>query len=402
MQLGDWSGQMDFTVAPMDEFSLVLGMDFLHFSKAVPMPHLRSILVPGQQPCLLRTCDPGKGPKGPLLSVMQLEKGLKRNEPTFLATLSTKEDEASGDFPPAVAELLSEFQDLLPKDLPKVIDEYYELRKVLEAASTKDKTVILTSLNEAWVAPNSMFDIFLESFKIGNNTAPLLDHLLAIAMDEKAYNRCRKLICHCYFLKSKQSSEMANEAGFMTPMYLEILWERLDFLKTILSLGYNFIFTDTDIMWFRNPFPHFTPDSDFQTSCDRFNGRQFDIQNPSNNGFLFVRSNTRTIKFYKFWVSSRHAYPPTLHEQDVFSKIKNGTYVRKLGVKFRFLDTNYFGGFCQMSRDFNKVCTMHANCCTGLDRKIADLNTTLEVWKNYMSSNHSIPTNWRVPNQCHM
>ncbi|XP_021738446.1 uncharacterized protein At4g15970-like [Chenopodium quinoa] len=283
-----------------------------------------------------------------------------------------------------------------------VIDEYYELRKVLEAASTKDKTVILTSLNEAWVAPNSMFDIFLESFKIGNNTAPLLDHLLAIAMDEKAYNRCRKLICHCYFLKSKQSSEMANEAGFMTPMYLEILWERLDFLKTILSLGYNFIFTDTDIMWFRNPFPHFTPDSDFQTSCDRFNGRQFDIQNPSNNGFLFVRSNTRTIKFYKFWVSSRHAYPPTLHEQDVFSKIKNGTYVRKLGVKFRFLDTNYFGGFCQMSRDFNKVCTMHANCCTGLDRKIADLNTTLEVWKNYMSSNHSIPTNWRVPNQCHM
>ncbi|XP_021773341.1 uncharacterized protein LOC110737294 [Chenopodium quinoa] len=121
MKLGDWSGHVDFTVAPMDDFSLVLGMDFLHFSKAVPMAHLRSILVPGQQPCLLRTCDPGKEPKGPLLSAMQLEKGLKRNEPTFLATLSTKEDEASGDFPPAVAELLSEFQDLFPKDLPKVL-----------------------------------------------------------------------------------------------------------------------------------------------------------------------------------------------------------------------------------------------------------------------------------------
>lgn len=157
-------------------------------------------------------------------------------------------------------------------------------------------------------------------------------------------------------------------------------------------------------MWFRNPIPHFTPSSDFQTSCDRFNGNQFDIRNPPNNGFLFVRSNKRTIKFYKFWVSSRQTYP-SLHEQDVFNRIKNGTYVRKLGVKFRFLDTNYFGGFCQKSRDFNKVCTMHANCCTGLDRKIADLNTTLEVWKTYLSSNNYTspqPSNWMVPKQCHM
>uniref|UniRef100_A0A803NA80 Uncharacterized protein n=1 Tax=Chenopodium quinoa TaxID=63459 RepID=A0A803NA80_CHEQI len=43
----------------------------------------------------------GKRVKGPLLSVMQLEKRLKWNEPTFLATLSTK--------------------DLLPEEIPKVI-----------------------------------------------------------------------------------------------------------------------------------------------------------------------------------------------------------------------------------------------------------------------------------------
>lgn len=284
-----------------------------------------------------------------------------------------------------------------------VKDEYYELRKVLEAASTKEKTVILTTVNEAWTTPNSMFDIFLESFRIGNNTASLLDHLLAIAVDETAYVRCQKLVSHCYFLKTRKSSNMADEAKFMTPIYLDMMWERLAFLQTILSLGFNFVFTDADVMWFRDPFPHFTPNSDFQTSCDRFNGMEFDIRNAPNNGFLFVRSNIRTIKFYKFWVSSRHTYP-NLHEQDVFNRIKNSTYVRKLGVKLRFLDTNYFGGFCQRSKDFNKVCTMHANCCTGLDRKVADLNTTLEVWKTYLSSNHtsSQPPDWKVPNQCHM
>ncbi|XP_010691066.1 uncharacterized protein At4g15970 isoform X2 [Beta vulgaris subsp. vulgaris] len=285
-----------------------------------------------------------------------------------------------------------------------VKDEFYELRKVLEAASTKDKTVILTTLNEAWTKPDSLFDLFLKSFRTGNNTAPLLNHLVVIAVDEKAYLRCQKLVTHCYFHKTKQSSEMAHEARFMSPIYMDMMWERLAFLQTILSLGYNFLFTDTDVMWFRDPFPHFTLDSDFQTSCDLFNGMEFDIQNSPNNGFLFVRSNHRTIKFYKFWVSSRNTYP-NLHEQDVFNRIKNDIYIQKLGVKLRFLDTDYFGGFCSPSKDFNKVCTMHANCCVGLDRKIADLNTTLEVWKNYQLSSSNTTqqsSDWTVPKQCHL
>ncbi|XP_010691768.3 uncharacterized protein At4g15970-like [Beta vulgaris subsp. vulgaris] len=285
----------------------------------------------------------------------------------------------------------------------KVKDEFYELRKVLETASTKDKTVILTTLNEAWAEPNSLFDLFLKSFRTGNNTAPLLNHLVVIAVDEKAYSRCQKLVTHCYFHKTKQSSKMAHEATFMSPIYMDMMWERLAFLQTILSLGYNFVFTDTDVMWFRDPFPQFTLDSDFQTSCDYFNGKEFDMQNTPNNGFLFVRSNTRTIKFYKFWVSSRNTYPD-LNEQDVFNQIKKGTHIQELGMKLRFLNTSYFGGFCQPSKSINRVCTMHANCCTGLDKKIADLNTTLEVWKTHLLSLslNKAPKrlDWKVPNQC--
>lgn len=51
----EWNGRLDFTVTPMDDFSLVLGMDFLHTSKAVAMPHLSSLLAAGPQPCLLKT-----------------------------------------------------------------------------------------------------------------------------------------------------------------------------------------------------------------------------------------------------------------------------------------------------------------------------------------------------------
>jgi len=154
-------------------------------------------------------------------------------------------------------------------------------------------------------------------------------------------------------------------------------------------------------MWFRDPFPYFNPTVDFQTSCDGFNGNPFDLNNYQNNGFNFVRSNNRTIEFYKFWVSSRQTYP-TLHEQDVFNKIKQDPYTKEIGLTFRFLDTDYFGGFCSPSKDFNKVCTMHANCCVGLDWKITDLKIILEDWKRYLSSpaNQTMSSHWRAPYKC--
>jgi len=122
-------------------------------------------------------------------------------------------------------------------------ESYYELRKALKAAATEDKTVILTTLNDARIEPKNVFDIFLESFRVGNNTARLLNHLLVIAVDDKAYLRCQALVRHCYFFKSNNSNELALEAKFMTPIYLKMMWERLDFLRIILTLGYNFVFT---------------------------------------------------------------------------------------------------------------------------------------------------------------
>ncbi|KAJ8442712.1 hypothetical protein Cgig2_001805 [Carnegiea gigantea] len=196
-------------------------------------------------------------------------------------------------------------------DLPYhdfVHDQYYELRKALKAAATKENTVILTTLNRAWAEPNNVFDLFLESFRIGINTTRLLNHVLVIAVDDKAYLRCQALVPHCYLFNSNHSTQMAHEAGFMimSPIYLEMMWDRLAFLQTILTLGYNFVFT-------------------------------------------------------------------------------------KIGLKIRFLDTDYFGGFCTPSKDFNKVCTMHAYCCFKLHQKIPDLNTILEEWKSYV--NTSLTTN---------
>ncbi|KAF5940575.1 hypothetical protein HYC85_021742 [Camellia sinensis] len=160
---------------------------------------------------------------------------------------------------------------------------------------------------------------------------------------------------------------------------------------------------DADVLWFRDPFLHFYLDGDFQISCDFFRSNPSDINNQPNGGFNYVKSNKHTIKFYQFWYTSRETYPG-LHDQDVLDKIKFDPLFSIIGVKMRFLDTAYFGGFCQPSKDLNHVCTMHANCCIGLDHKVHDLKVMLEDWRKFLSLPTNVKalqsTSWTIPQKC--
>ncbi|PIN09197.1 hypothetical protein CDL12_18223 [Handroanthus impetiginosus] len=279
--------------------------------------------------------------------------------------------------------------------------EEHSLERVLKDASMKDNSVILTTLNEAWAAPNSVIDLFLESFRIGEKTRHLLNHLVIVSLDQKAFSRCLTVHPHCFALVT-EGVDFSHEAYFMTQDYLKMMWRRIDFLRSVLEMGYNFVFTDADVMWFRDPFPHFHPDADFQIACDHFSGSSDDIENKPNGGFAFIRSNNRSIEFYKFWYASHYAYPG-LHDQDVLNRIKNDSFIMDVGLKLRFLDTTYFGGFCEPSEDLTLVCTMHANCCFGLNSKLHDLRILLEDWKWFMSLPPSLKlpgSYWRAPQNC--
>ncbi|KAI7989202.1 Uncharacterized protein LOK49_LG13G03008 [Camellia lanceoleosa] len=117
-----------------------------------------------------------------------------------------------------------------------------KLEKILEKVAMADKTVIITTLNGAWAAPNSIFDVFLESFRIGNETSRFFNHLVVIAVDHYAYDRCLALHPHCYAL-STTGLDFSGEAFYMTSTYLEIVWRKIDLLHSVLKMGYSFIFT---------------------------------------------------------------------------------------------------------------------------------------------------------------
>jgi len=273
----------------------------------------------------------------------------------------------------------------------------HDLGSALEKASMPNRTLIITTINAAWAKENSILDLYLQSFRIGEGTQHLLYHLLLVALDEEALKRCQQIHPHCYILL-KEGSDFSGEKVIMTQGYLDMMWARILFLKHVLELGYSFVFSDADILWFRNPFQLFDETADFQIASDYYRGNPHDLSNTANGGFNFVRSNNRSIRFYEWWYESRRSYP-NLHDQDVLNKIKSTKHLSEIGLKMLFLDTKYISGFCELRAGFKDVFTMHANCCKGMKAKIADLTLILQDWASFRSFNSS-SVNWRAPDAC--
>ncbi|KAJ6337969.1 hypothetical protein OIU76_007611 [Salix suchowensis] len=123
-----------------------------------------------------------------------------------------------------------------------------ELGLALEKASTPNKTVIIAVVNKAYVeqgvdAETTMFDLFLESFWLGEDTRPLLDHLLIIAVDQAAYERCLFKRLNCYKLETEGADQFEGEKIYMSPGFIKMMWRRTHLLLEVLKHGYNFIFT---------------------------------------------------------------------------------------------------------------------------------------------------------------
>ncbi|KAL5816504.1 hypothetical protein ACOSQ3_024882 [Xanthoceras sorbifolium] len=111
--MGSWNWKIDLTVAPIDYFEVVLGMDFLEQVKVVPLPFLRSVAILKDIPCIIPAITKS-GLKTSHLSALQVKKGLKKGEVTYLAAVKHNE----GRVP----------TEELPNEIKKVLEEYKDVR----------------------------------------------------------------------------------------------------------------------------------------------------------------------------------------------------------------------------------------------------------------------------------
>ncbi|KAJ0112332.1 hypothetical protein Patl1_00062 [Pistacia atlantica] len=286
-----------------------------------------------------------------------------------------------------------------------VIDD---LEAVLQKASMPNKTVIIAVVNKAYVeqtveADTTMLDIFLESFWLGVGTRQLLDHLLIVAVDQTAYDRCMFKRLHCYRLVT-DGVDFASEKVYMSRDFIKMMWRRTQFLLDVIKRGYNFIFTDTDVIWLRNPFTRLSKKEtvDLQMSVDTYNGDPRSQENLINTGFYFVRSNNKTISLFTTWYGMKDNSTGK-KDQDVLLELMTQGLFKKLRLRVRFLPTLYFSGFCENSKDIWLVTTVHSNCCRHVDAKVQDLKAVLRDWKRFkeakvkspiMAPNRTMVTRW--------
>ena len=144
------------------------------------------------------------------------------------------------------------------------------------------------------------------------------------------------------------------------------------------------ILQDTDVMWLRNPFTKLSNDQteDLQISTDKYIGDPWSKAQQINTGFYFVRSNNKTISLFETWYGKKDNYTGQ-KEQDVLEGLISQGILETLGLRVRFLDTLYFSGFCEDSKDSKEVRTVHANCCRSITAKVADLRAVLRDWKKF-------------------
>ncbi|ERM94692.1 hypothetical protein AMTR_s00011p00232500, partial [Amborella trichopoda] len=62
LKLGGWSGTVNLSAVPMNDFRVILGMDFLRAAKVAPMPYLGVVsIMDTKTPCMVTAA---KGEKG--------------------------------------------------------------------------------------------------------------------------------------------------------------------------------------------------------------------------------------------------------------------------------------------------------------------------------------------------
>ncbi|GJY53362.1 putative retrotransposon gag domain, aspartic peptidase domain protein, partial [Tanacetum coccineum] len=108
VKIGEWDGTIDLSIVPMDDFKVVLGLEFLDKR------------------------DAKSGAK--TLSAMQFKKGFNKSEPCYLAVTRLETDEGSSkvEVPKVIKRVLDEFKDVMPKELPKKLPPRREVDHTIE------------------------------------------------------------------------------------------------------------------------------------------------------------------------------------------------------------------------------------------------------------------------------
>ena len=119
-KLGAWTGELDLVVVCMDNFDVVLGMEFLLEYKVIPMPLAKCLVITDCNPTVIPASIKQSGNLR-MISTIQLKRGLAREEPTFMAIPLMEEVTIEETILDEIKEVLNSYADIMPEGLPQTL-----------------------------------------------------------------------------------------------------------------------------------------------------------------------------------------------------------------------------------------------------------------------------------------
>ena len=151
-----------------------------------------------------------------------------------------------------------------------------------------------------------------------------------------------------------------------------------------LELHGTIILQEADVLWFRSPLSHFNPGNELSISCKYSSDGQRGAY-IQDGGIFYLKANAIAFEFFKYWKLVKVLYPKSQAEDSLCTTImQNQDTVGTYGFRVKYVDTTYFGGFCQLNKDkLREAYTIHANCCDDLTSKVHDLRIVLDDWTHF-------------------
>jgi len=179
-----------------------------------------------------------------------------------------------------------------------------------------ERTVLITGCNHGFINHLENFKCFADRLQM---------KFLVIALDLKAHEYIRRnTTMDSFFMSTAEVTGDATE--FRSKQFNLITARKKEAVHNILELGFDVLFTDTDVALVRDPFPYLLfNDVDYIHSLNAICTKEdtWDFRRSKeegNTGFYYVRSNNQTIKL---WQDAYEAVPnyPGLDDQAVFWRV---------------------------------------------------------------------------------
>jgi hypothetical protein len=197
------------------------------------------------------------------------------------------------------------------------------LQALLKNADTQDPLIVMTCNK----GQSELFMNFVCS--VTARKLPL-DRVILFATDEYTYTLCQELqVQYCYH-DPTLFGDIPEEAAewFGDDTFAKVMKAKVYSVHLILTLGYSVLFSDVDVVWYKNPLDYYRTTMmegpwDLVFQNDGARTLRYAPYSP-NSGFYFVRHNPKTVFLFgellkmgdtlSFYHSHQHALSQVLNE----------------------------------------------------------------------------------------